>query len=70
MPIFAHFINNGSAVVIEFLHKREIIPIGHQEFGSDPSSTIVLMSALVTILICFIIYRAKDSQKEQEQTNT
>lgn len=59
LPVLAHFINNGSAVVIEFLNKRDIIPIGYHEFGDDPAPVTILVSAVCSLGICYLIYRTK-----------
>lgn len=56
IPILAHLINNGAAVLVEFLSQREIIETGYAEFGTHYSTAQVILSAALTITLCLSIW--------------
>lgn len=56
IPIIAHFINNGAAVVVEFLSQRKVIASGYQDFGHDTGTIAVTFSIIATLSICFFIW--------------
>ncbi len=57
LPIFAHFINNGAAVLVAFLAARGTVDIHYEEFGSYNSNTwIVLFYTLLSLVLLYFIY--------------
>lgn len=56
VPILAHFINNGAAVLVEYLSQRGIIPSGYQDFGTHDGTGSILFSAGISVLICLLIW--------------
>jgi|AntRauTorckE6833_2_1112554.scaffolds.fasta_scaffold02174_4 membrane protease YdiL (CAAX protease family) len=64
LPIFAHFINNGAAVVVAFLAARGSADVDYEEFGSyNQESTLVAIYFLLSMLLIFFVFR-------QEQVRT
>ncbi|MEI6455450.1 MAG: CPBP family intramembrane glutamic endopeptidase [bacterium] len=57
IPVFAHFINNASAVIVAFLANRGAISSGYEDFGSTNNIFLIIGSALITGMILLIIYR-------------
>lgn len=57
LPVLAHFLNNGSAVVIEFLSRRGVVGFGYEDFGHDPSLFMILFSITVSAMVCFAIWK-------------
>ncbi|MDZ7777205.1 MAG: CPBP family intramembrane glutamic endopeptidase [Bacteroidales bacterium] len=64
LPIFAHFINNGAAVVVAFLAARGSVDVDYEEFGSyNQESALVGIYFLLSMLLIFFVFR-------QEQVRT
>ncbi len=57
VPIFAHFINNGSAVLISFLSDRGVIQVDYEKFGSSDNVFIIAGSVIVTGLLVWMIIK-------------
>jgi uncharacterized protein len=57
IPIFAHFINNGSAVILSFLANRGTISSGYEDFGATENVFLITGSLLFTAGLIFLIYR-------------
>lgn len=72
LPIFAHFLNNGSAVIISFLISRNVVKQEYENFGSTDNVFIIALSMILTGLLIFWVYkmRAKDSYTELHRENT
>ncbi|HXB10997.1 MAG TPA: CPBP family intramembrane glutamic endopeptidase [Bacteroidia bacterium] len=65
VPIFAHFLNNGTAVLFSYLEERNIVPKTIDQVGTDNSQIIyVIASTIVVALIIFIIYRSENKGNE------
>ncbi|HTA84012.1 MAG TPA: CPBP family intramembrane glutamic endopeptidase [Bacteroidia bacterium] len=65
VPMFVHFINNGSAVLFSFLEDRKIIPQKIDELGSDKSQIgYVMISTVIVVVLLFIIYRTENKKTE------
>ncbi len=56
VPVLAHFINNGSAVLVEFLAQKGVLQTGYEEFGQYSSMLQVMLSITLTGAICYLIY--------------
>jgi len=51
LPIAAHFLNNGSAVVISFLSNKRILGTNAEDFGSVENLPLLLASIILTMAI-------------------
>ncbi len=57
IPILAHFLNNGAAVVVEYLAQSGIVKGDYEQFGATPHAALIAGSALLTLVIFFILRR-------------
>lgn len=55
VPIFAHFINNASSIIIYYLHFNGKINISVEDFGSSSNVVYIIGSLLITIWLMFIL---------------
>ncbi|MEI6899251.1 MAG: CPBP family intramembrane glutamic endopeptidase [Bacteroidota bacterium] len=62
LPIFAHFLNNGSAVIISFLSQKGYISAKYEDFGATDNLFLIAGSVLFTGFFLFIIY-VKERQR-------
>lgn len=56
IPIFAHFLNNATAVIYEFMIASGMAGEGFEDWGSD-SWILVILSTILTGLCLFLVYR-------------
>lgn len=72
VSVFAHFLNNATAVVFAYLEERRIVPKDIDQLGSDSSQFLyVIGSTFAIILLLFILYRVEHKKKEIEsETST
>jgi membrane protease YdiL (CAAX protease family) len=72
LPIFGHFLNNGSAVVISYLVSRDVVNESYEDFGSTDNVFLILGSVVVTVMCLFWVYklRVKDSYTEVHRDYT
>ncbi|MGM0565315.1 MAG: CPBP family intramembrane glutamic endopeptidase [Bacteroidota bacterium] len=57
LPVFAHFINNGAAVLVAFLAARGKVDINYEEFGSYNSNAwLVAIYTIITLVLLYFIY--------------
>ena len=57
IPMFAHFVNNASSVIIFYLHHNGHISIAMDDFGSSPGPVYIIGSLLITAWLLMMIYR-------------
>jgi len=57
IPIFAHFINNASAVVSAYLAKTGILTGDWEKFGATDDPWLIGSSFVLTGILMFVIYR-------------
>jgi membrane protease YdiL (CAAX protease family) len=57
IPIFAHLLNNGSAVIISFLANRGTISSGYEDFGATENLFLIGGSILFTAGLLYLVYR-------------
>ncbi len=57
VPIFAHFINNASAVVVAYLANRGVIGTGYESFGSTDNIFLLIGSILLTGILLILVFR-------------
>jgi membrane protease YdiL (CAAX protease family) len=64
-PIIAHFVNNGTAVVVAFLESKGIIETTAEEFGTMQNAEFWgLISAAATALIFYLLWKRNEKRKE------
>jgi len=63
IPIFAHFVNNASAVTVYFLYKRGIINVNPEDFGSVDSHVFFWGSVLLVFGLLLIMYLKEKSRR-------
>jgi len=56
VPVFAHFINNGTAVFISYLMNRGFISTRYEDFGSTNNVFLITGSVFLTGFLLFGIY--------------
>jgi membrane protease YdiL (CAAX protease family) len=64
LPIFAHFLNNGSAVILSFLVSRNMVKQDYQDFGSTDNIFLIAGSIVLTGLFLFWVYRITKEKKK------
>lgn len=57
IPVFAHFLNNGSAVILSFLINRGTISSGYEDFGATENLFLIACSILFTGGLLYLVYR-------------
>ncbi len=55
LPVFAHFLNNGSAVIVSFFIARGEIDPAYEEFGSTNNLIIISLSVALTIALFYFV---------------
>ncbi len=60
IPILAHFINNGTVVLITFLNSKGLITESPEEFGTFESPILLITSIALTILICWLFHKTRN----------
>ncbi len=57
VPIFAHFINNASSVIIFYLHHNGYIKVTMDNFGTSTNTVYVIGSLLITIWLMMMLFQ-------------
>jgi uncharacterized protein len=57
VPILAHFVNNGAAVIVAFLFRKEILQSDYQEIGYSGNPLWVIISILTIVVLFVVIIR-------------
>jgi len=57
VPIFLHFVNNASSVIIFYMHYNGYIKISMENFGASPNPVYIIGSLLATIWLMIILYQ-------------
>jgi uncharacterized protein len=65
VPVWAHFINNGAAVIAAYLSQLGILNGDYENFGSTENVFIILLSGLAIPVLIFIIYRLRPMEKPE-----
>jgi hypothetical protein len=63
-PVFAHFINNGTAVILSYLSNRGTIHANYENFGSTDNIFLIILSLVLT---GFLLYRLFIINKRKTQ---
>lgn len=66
VPVLAHFINNGAAVVAAFLFRQELLESDYQEVGkvNDPEWVVV---SLIVVIIIFLVIKGLSMRNEADE---
>ncbi len=62
LPIFAHFINNSSAVLVYYFYHKGDYETPVEEFGTTENSLLFATSILISVSLMFLIYN-RDKNK-------
>ena len=65
IPVFAHFLNNGSAVIISFLANRGTVSSGYEDLGATENLFLISGSILFTAGLLYLIYRTTRNKEEE-----
>jgi membrane protease YdiL (CAAX protease family) len=57
VPVFLHFINNASSVIIYYLHYNRFIKTSMDNFGASPNPVFIIGSLLATAWLLQILYQ-------------
>ena len=60
VSIFMHFLNNGSAVVVYYLHNKGIIEADMEHFGSTSNIAILVASGILCIALLIIAWKRRE----------
>jgi len=66
IPVFAHFLNNGVAVTISFVEKKNGSDFNLEELGSADSLFMILPSMLITSLAIWLLYYVTKIHNDQK----
>jgi membrane protease YdiL (CAAX protease family) len=58
VPVFAHFVNNGSAVVFSYLGQRGMLSGNYEEFGATDNTLLIAGSGVAIAALLYFIFRA------------
>jgi uncharacterized protein len=64
IPIFAHFLNNGSAVIISYLENRGMVSAGYEDFGATNDLFLISGSILFTAALLYLVFRTTMHQHQ------
>ncbi|CAN5461778.1 hypothetical protein BH11BAC1_BH11BAC1_01830 [soil metagenome] len=59
LPVLAHFINNGAAVIASYLYKENSISINPDTIGTEQDYSTLLVSAIITAGLLWFIYKRR-----------
>ncbi len=63
LPILAHFINNGAAVIATYLYKQNSITMNPDTIGTDNDYVTLVVSTSLTSGLLWLIYRREQRHK-------
>ncbi len=59
VPVFAHFVNNGSAVIAAWLWQTGILKSDYEDFGATDNAYLIVLSVLLVVAVVFVLYRIR-----------
>lgn len=63
LPIFAHFVNNGAAVIVAFLAARGTVETNYEDFGNyNQQLPVIVLNTVISIAMLFFIYREESKR--------
>ncbi len=66
VPVFAHFINNASSVIIFYLHYNGFIKVKMENFGATSNEYYIIGSLLITLWLFSILYQKEGVALKKE----
>ena len=70
VPIFAHFVNNVSSIIIFYLHYNGYINVKMENFGAMPGILAILISLILTVWIFSFIKKNPWAKAETKDAGT
>ena len=67
LPILAHFINNGAAVVLTYLFQHNLSTINPDEVGTGSDFMSVGVSLVLTVLMFLMMYRRERTNRQSAE---
>jgi uncharacterized protein len=68
VPVMAHFINNASSVIVEYLSGNGVISTNADNFGKTDNPVIIIVSVVIcVVLLIFVFMRRSEFQKASEE---
>ncbi len=67
VPIFAHFVNNASSIIIFYLHYNGYINVKMENFGAMPSVYAISVSLILTVWVFYFIWKNPWVKAEAEE---
>lgn len=65
LPFLAHFVNNGSAVLVSFLVQKKIIPEDVENIGSGQDELYyVLSSAFIVVILLWMVWKRREYEPQ------
>jgi len=68
LPILAHFINNGAAVIASYMYKHDTLSVNPDTIGTENDFTAVLVSAVLTAGLLWMVWR-REGRKPADPPN-
>ena len=65
VPVLAHFLNNGAAVIISFIAARGMIKTNYEDFGATDNIFLIAGSILFTTLLLYLVKAFSGSRQLQ-----
>ena len=63
VPIFVHFINNASSVLVYYLHDIGYLKLSMEDFGSTTNVVYIIGSLLITLWLLSIVYQKEGADR-------
>lgn len=68
VPVFAHFVNNASSIIIFYLHYNGHIAVKMKDFGTIPGFFAISVSLILTAWIYYFIEKNPRAKGEENET--
>lgn len=59
VPVVAHFVNNASSVIAEYLSERKIISTNAETFGQTDNMAFIITSVVLCGVLLLLVYRSR-----------
>lgn len=67
LPVFAHFVNNGAAVIVAFLAARGQVEMNYEEFGNyNQQIPIIVLNTLLSVALLFFIQKLERKRMQSQ----
>ncbi|NOX87021.1 MAG: CPBP family intramembrane metalloprotease [Chlorobi bacterium] len=63
IPVFAHFVNNASSIIIFYLYYNGSIEISMDDFGATQNTVYIIGSLLITLWLMFMLYHKEGANR-------